>query len=179
VLDKFKIDGVLSAKFFEHHIVSLDFTKHELVFENGQTLNRRLRKGRVIPLRVQEDRDKTLGLFVDLAVGDSLTCECELDSGFDGILILDARFMKPLNLDENSASVKRLESNGLTGITETRYRATVSNVSLFGAPEVKMEKPEVTFKVGLIYDGVVGTGFWLYREVTLDIPSRRLIVGIR
>jgi len=55
----------------------------------------------------------------------------------------------------------------------------VSNVSLLGAPEVKMEKPEVTFKGGLIYDGVVGTGFWLKREVTLDIPSRRLVVGIR
>ena len=179
VLDKFKIDGVLSAKFFEHHIVSLDFTKHELVFENGQTLNRRLRRGRVIPLKVQEDRDKTMGLFVDLTVGDSLTCECELDTGFDGILVLDARFMEPLNLDENSASVKRSESNGLTGLTEIRYRATVSIVSLLGAPEVKMEKPEVTFKVGLIYDGVVGTGFWLNREVTLDIPRRRLIVGIR
>jgi Aspartyl protease len=179
VLDKFKIDGVLAAKFFEHHIVSLDFKQHELVFENRQSLNQRLRRGRVIPLKVQEDRDKTFGLFVDLTVGDSLTCECELDTGFDAILILDARFMKPLNLDENSASVKRLESKGLTGITEIRYRATVSNVSLPGAPEVKMERPEVTFKVGLIYDGVVGTGFWLNREVTLDIPSRRLIIGTR
>jgi len=179
VLDKFKIDGVLAAKFFDHHIVSLDFKKHELVFENRQTLNRRLRQGRVTPLKVLEDRDKTLGLFVDLTVGDSLTCECELDTGFDGLLILDARFMKPLNLDEKSDSVKRMESKGLTGLTEIRYRATVSNVSLLGAPEVKMEKPEVTFKVGLIYDGVVGAGFWLNREVTLDIPSRRLIVGIR
>ncbi len=102
VLDKFKIDGVLSAKFFEHHVVTLDFKKHELVFENRETLNRRLRQGRVIPLKVLEDRDKTLGLFVDLSTGDSLTCECELDTGFDGLLILD----------ENSASVKRME--GLT-----------------------------------------------------------------
>jgi hypothetical protein len=179
VLDKFKIDGVLSAKFFEHHVVSLDFKKHELVFENRQTLNRRLRQGRIIPLKVVEDRDKTLGLFVDLTVGDSVRCECELDTGFDGLLILDARFMKPLNLDENSASVKRMESKGITGLTEIRYQATVSDVSLLGAPEVKTEKPEVTFKGGLIYDGVVGTGFWLNREVTLDIPGRRLIVGIR
>jgi predicted aspartyl protease len=179
VLDKFKIDGVLAAKFFEHHIVSLDFNKHELVFENRQTLNRRLRQGRVIPLKVLEDRDKTLGLFVDLTVGDSLTCECELDTGFDGLLILDARFMRPLNLDEHSATVKRMESKGLTGLTEIRYRATVSNVSLLGAPEVNVEKPEVTFIGGLIYDGVVGAGFWLNREVTLDIPSRRLIVGIK
>ncbi len=179
LLDKVKIDGVLSAKFFEHHVVTLDFKKHELVFENRQTLNRRLRQGRVIPLKVLEDRDKTLGLFVDLTVGDSLKCECELDTGFDGLLILDARFMKTLNLDENSASVKRMESKGLTGLTEIRYQGRVSSVALLGAPEVKIEKPEITFKVGLIYDGVVGTGFWLNREVTLDIPGRRLIVGIR
>ena len=35
----------------------------------------------------------------------------------------------------------------------------------------------VTFKERLIYDGVVDSGFWLVREVTLDIPRRRLIVG--
>lgn len=179
VLDKFKIDGVLSAKFFEHHVVTLDFKRRELIFEDRASLRQRVQQGRVVSLKLSQDRDKVLGLFVALSVGNALACECELDTGFDGLLILDARFMKPLNLDENSASVKRMESKGLTGLTEIRYRATVSNISLLGAPEVKMEKPEVTFKVGLIYDGVVGTGFWLNREVTLDLPSRRLIVGIR
>jgi len=37
VLDKFKIDGVLSAKFFEHHVVTLDFRRRELIFDNRQT----------------------------------------------------------------------------------------------------------------------------------------------
>ncbi len=64
---------------------------------------------------------KTLDLFIDLSVADSLTCECELDKESDGLLILDARFMKPLKLDENSATVKRKESKGTTGLTEIRY----------------------------------------------------------
>jgi len=55
----------------------------------------------------------------------------------------------------------------------------VSNVALLGAPNVKMEKAEVTFKEQLIYDGVVGVGFWLNRALTLDIARRRLIVGRR
>lgn len=179
VLDNFKIDGVLSARFFEHRAVTLDFKNHELVFEDGRGIARRLRAGRVVPLKIMEDRNKALGLFVDLKIGKSLTAECELDTGLDAILILDARLMRSLGLDENSANVKRTETKGNTGLTEIRYRAVVPRISLPGAPAVGIERPEATFKQHLIFDGVVGVGFWLGREVTFDIPRRRLIVNGR
>jgi predicted aspartyl protease len=179
VLDKFRVDGVLSARFFERRPVTLDFNQHELVFENMRGIDQRLRNGRVVPLKIMEDRNKALGLFVDLQVGKSLIVECELDTGFDGLLILDVRLMRSLGIDENSASVIRTETSGNTGFPEIRYRAVVPSISLPGAPGISVTKPEATFKRNLIYDGVVGVGFWLRRKMTIDIPRRRMIVGIR
>jgi hypothetical protein len=177
VLDRFQIDGVLSAKFFERHVFTLDFKRRELIFEDRASLRRRIQQGRVIPLKISQDRDKVLGLFVDLSVGTALACEGELDTGFDGLLVLDSKFMKPLGLDGASPGVKRIESRGITGITEVRCQSIVPRVMLLGAPEAEVVKPEVTFKERLIYHGVVGTSFWANRRVTFDIPSRRLIVS--
>jgi hypothetical protein len=178
VLDKFKIDGVLSAKFFESHVFTLDFKRRELIFEDRTSLRQRLKEGRVTPVKISQDRDKVLGLFVDLSVGNGLRCECELDTGFDGLLILDSKFMNTLGLDESSPNVKRIESKSITGLTEIRYQSSVPNMMLLDAPEVKVEKAEVTFKERLIYDGVVGTKFWMNRQLTFDIPNRKLIVSI-
>jgi hypothetical protein len=65
-LDTLNIDGILSAKFFEHFVVTLDYKEKQLIFENQGSLARILRGERQVPLEVARDRDVSLDLFVDV-----------------------------------------------------------------------------------------------------------------
>ncbi|HEU4437125.1 MAG TPA: hypothetical protein VFR89_06640, partial [candidate division Zixibacteria bacterium] len=60
LLDSFKIDGILSLKFFEDRPFTLDFRDSVLIFETPQTLAGRLKTGQRIPIRLHDDRGKSL-----------------------------------------------------------------------------------------------------------------------
>lgn len=176
-LDNYGLDGMLSAKFFEHHIATLDFIKNELIFEDERTLPDVLQRGNSVDLKISDDRGKILQLFVDLSIGESIVAECELDTGSNGLLILDMRYLSLLKIDSNSASVSQSEIKSITGLSEERLVTQVSNISLRGLPKVSVDKSEVVFKPNLIFDGDLGIKFWENRRLTIDIPHQRIIVG--
>jgi hypothetical protein len=176
-LDNMGLDGLLSAKFFEHHIVTLDFIKQELIFEDERTLPNVLQQGNSVDLKISDDRGKILQLFVDLLIGESVVAECELDTGSDGLLILDMRYLPLLKINGNSANVSQDETKSITGLIEERLITDVSNISLRGSPKVVVDKSKVVFKSNLIFDGDLGIKFWANRRLTIDIPHQRIIVG--
>ncbi len=176
VLDSFGIDGILSLKFFENRSFTLDLGDSLLIFETRQTLADRLKTGQRAPIRLHDDRGKSLDLFVDVCAADSLRLECILDTGSPRS-ILDARFMRAFGIDTTSKNVQKRARQSLFGAVETEYIATVPSLSLWNVPSAAAKDLRVTFKPGLIYDGLLGTDFLIGRKVTFNIPERYLLVG--
>ena len=176
VLDKYKIDGVLSLKFFQNQPATIDFRNKQLIFEREEDLRRLARTGKVASLQVDDDRDVSLDIFVEMALGRGVTGQFTVDTGSDNMASVDARFMSALGLDKTAANVERTEGKNFLGETEVRYKATLDRFALADAPEIGM-KAVVTFKEHMIYDGLLGVPFWLDKSLTIDIPRRRLIVN--
>lgn len=175
--DDYGLDGILSAKFFEHHIVTFDLVKHELIFEDEQSLPNLLQQGNSVDLKVTDDRGKILDLFVDVMIGDSILAECELDTGSNGFLILDMRYLPLLSINGDSENVSHNKTKSITGLSEESIVTDVTNIALRGSPKVGVSKSKVVFKPNLIYDGNLGIKFWTNRRLTIDIPHKRVIVG--
>ena len=175
LLDSFKIDGILSLKFFESHPFTLDFRDSVLIFETSQTLTDRAKKGQRTSIRLHDDRGKSLDLFVDVQAADSLKLECILDTGSPSS-VLDARFMPTFGIDSTSKEVQKRTRKSLFGAVETEYIATVPSLSLWNAPSATTKDLRITFKPNLIYDGLLGTDFFMGRRVTFNIPERYILV---
>lgn len=176
LLDSFKIDGILSLKFFESCPFTLDFRDTILVFETRQTLADRIKKSQRVPIRLHDDRAKSLDLFVDVQAADSQKLECILDTGSPSS-VLDARFMPTFDIDSTSKEVQKRTRKSLFGAVETEYIATVPSISLWNVPSATAKNFRVTFKPHLIYDGLLGTDFLLGRRLTFNIPEKYILVG--
>ena len=172
-LDQDPIDGLISARVFENTPVTLDFAGKEVVVETPATLRQRSTNGRAVPLKLSDDRGMRLDLFAEFNLGNGQTGLCEVDTGFFGIVI-NKRYMEALKIAPDTAGVEKIEfSPGFS-----TYKTHLPVISLVAAPDEKLENPLVNFG-DFVYDCVVGMRFWKSRTVTLDIPSRQLIVGRR
>ncbi len=176
LLDSFKIDGILSLKFFENHPFTLDLRDTVLIFETHRSLSDRLNRGRRAAIRVADDRGKSLDAFVDIQAADSLRLECILDTGSPAT-VLDARFMRAFAIDTTSKNVQKKTRQSLFGALETEYIATVSAISLWDVPSASAKNLQVTFKPQMIYDGLLGTDFLIGRRITFNIPEKYLIIN--
>jgi len=176
LLDSFKIDGILSLKFFEDRPFTLDFRDSVLIFETPQTLADRLKTGQRTPIRLHDDRGKSLDLFVDVQAADSQKLECILDTGSPSS-VFDARFIPAFGIDTTSKEVQKRTRKSLFGAVETEYIATVPSISLWNVPSTTEKDFRVTFKPHLIYDGLLGTDLLMGRRVTFNIPERYILVG--
>jgi len=177
VLDSFKIDGILSLKFFEEHPFTLDLKDSILFFETSATLSAKAEQGRSVPIRVHSDRGRSLDVFADFRVSDSLKLECILDTGSPGTVV-DARYIGALGIDTTSAAVRQRIRKSILGTPEAEYVTAVSAIALWDVPQTSVKQPRIVFKHGLIYDGLVGTDFMLGRKITFDISGRRLHVNV-
>jgi hypothetical protein len=174
-LDGTGIDGILSAKFFEHFPFTLDLPGKRLVFESTQSASRRMSNGSTIPLRVSDVRGKSLDLFATFALAGEFELECIIDTGSPAV-VLDSRYLKALNIDEHAGSLRRGSRRSLFGAQESELDATVASFGLAAPADASVRNFAVAFKDSLIYDGLVGNSFWLPRVITINIPERYLVV---
>lgn len=178
VLDSFKIDGILSLKFFESLPFTLDLRDSILVFETSASLSTKMSNSRIVPILVHQDRGRTLDIFAHFRVSDSLRLECIIDSG-SPTTVMDARYLIPLGIDTTSSLVQKRFRRSLFGSSTVEYKTTVSSISLWDVPNSAMSQVGTVFKHRLIYDGLVGTDFLLGKRVTFDIPNRRLSIDVQ
>lgn len=174
VLDKFHIDGIVSANDFRRIPFSLDFVNKTLRFETSRSLSQLSARGKSAPLKFDDQREITLDLFADFLIGGH-PGQCEIDTGSQGATI-STRYMKSLGIEKDGKDVQKVESKTIAGGTEIRYKARVSQLSLAAAPEIQGENVGVSFS-DIIYDCNIGTEFWSGKMLTLDLAHRRLIVS--
>ena len=84
--------------------------------------------------------------------------------------------MKKLDIDPSAKNVETKKRIDITGKPEIIYVTSLSCVSLFNAPNIKLHGVEVSFKDNVIYDGLIGNAIWYGKQVTLDIPNQQMII---
>jgi hypothetical protein len=129
-----------------------------------------------IPLTLHDDRGIVLDLFAGIRLDDKVDIEVEFDtgSGFDA-LIVNPYFMPGLGLDTSGMPVKYSgESNG--GVKSRVYESRLQSVSYTTIPSITQHDVVAVFKQGLIYEGLIGSGMFRNKRLTIDIPHRRMLV---
>lgn len=178
-LDDVGIDGIISAKLFEYQAITFDFPNRQLIIETTKTLDDREKYGSTVPIRVNQDRGKSLDIFGQFFLNDVVKVELEIDTGSGNFITLHSRYMKNLNIDPSSKNVEKNKRIDLTGKPEIIYLTSLSGISLLNAPNIKLSGPEVIFKDNIIYDGLIGNAIWYGKQVTLDIPNKQMIINIQ
>jgi hypothetical protein len=176
MLDSLGIDGILSASFFRGFPVTIDLRDSLLVFETEKSLLVRKERGEHVPMTITDVRGISLDLFARFRAGDNLELECLIDTGSPET-VLDGRYAGALGIRPDQPGVERRKRKSLFGANEEEILARIPVFALEQAPEVRSNRLKVVFKDNLIYDGIVGTDFWMGRTLTLNISERYLVVG--
>lgn len=174
--DNMDFDGILSCKLIEHHTLTFDHQRKEVFIDtaapNGGTLMGE------IPLWITSDRDRNLGIFIELSVSKRYRALTEFDTGAGySTLLLHTRYIDDARLDTTKMIIRR-EGTGY-GSTEKVYldESRKTHLQVTGLPEGEFRR--IKFKPSLIYEGLVpytilGDVIW-----TIDIPGKRILVYAR
>jgi hypothetical protein len=174
LLDKYHLDGIISANFFRKQPFTIDFSRKLLLLEDKSSLPARRQSGHVLQLKLDDERGISLDLFAQFLL-DSHKAECEIDTGSQGVTF-DTRYLDLLGIDKDSKSVKKSEKQNSVGSKLEQYETSVPALALAGVPASDVLQSRATFQ-DIIYDCVIGTEFWSGKVVTFDLPEKVLIVG--
>ncbi len=163
VLDKWRLDGIMSLNGFRRQPVTFDFVNKILIFETPRTLANLRAAGKSSPLQLHDQRGIALDVFAEFLVG-SQRAQCEIDTGSPSATVT-TRFMASLGVEV--AKDERHEGS---------YTGILPKISLAAAPQVALARSGVSFS-NIIYDCVVGVDFWSARALTIDVANRQLIVS--
>jgi Aspartyl protease len=167
------IQGFLSPDFFGETPFTIRRQVGRLDMETAESMADRLRRGVTVPIRVDRT-GPSVTLFADLRLPNGAEVAAEVDTGSDS-LILDARYMAQLGLQEGSPGVDKREGTDETGHHFTRYSARLrGSLSLRDAPGIAQVDPPVVFQE-IIYQGLLGDGFLRAFDVTYDLAGSRLV----
>ncbi|UYQ94452.1 hypothetical protein MKQ68_05030 [Chitinophaga horti] len=173
------IDGIISLKALESGPFTIDYTKKVLRIESPAALAGIRKTAKVIPVQLEQSRDKSLTLFSYFKVNDTLNLQLSLDSGAGkDVFRLSSRFTSALGVNVNDTTrVRKIEKrseidqNHISHIYVTKLDKLAST----NAPSVDTRNFPVQFVEGLIYDGIIWIN-WLGQSVTFDLQNKVLLV---
>lgn len=171
-LDEYGMDGIISLKMFENQPVTIDFKNKQLIIETKESLQKLEKNAEVIPFTVQQYRDKALDIFIKICInGVPIEAEFDTGSGYNS-LIINPFFMEKLGIKKEDCKeqIHDKEKN------RKDYLTKIPAGTVCAVPGVNGKEVDVTFREGLIYEGLIGSGWFRGKKLTIDIPNRRMLV---
>ncbi|HEX6892964.1 MAG TPA: retropepsin-like aspartic protease [Chryseolinea sp.] len=161
-------DGLLSLDYFRETPFTIDFVTHQLIIEESTDLAAIRKTGVSIPVTLQKKGNHEIEFFVDVCFDNSVRCSAEFDTGAGfNMLMLHPAYIKKLNLKVPSESVN---------YGYYVYSTTLPVLTYCANPEKLINKNVfVGFKDGLIYDGLVGSGMFRTRRLTINVPGSEMV----
>ena len=171
----FPLDGLISLTLFKNTPVTIDYTNKVLIFESDKDLKTLSKKGKIIPIQISNEHDKTLGIYTYVKLNNKLTLQVALDSGAGfNVFRFNSRYMSALGIDPattqtvyRKSDFKPTEGNNYYGTTAQQL-STINNTAT-------VKDFKITFIEGLIEQGITCIN-WLGNKITIDIRNKRLIV---
>lgn len=166
--DLSKYDGILSMSYFEDVPFSIDFINKKLVIETKESLSKIYANAERIPIKVKKVGKDEIDLFVKLCINDSMEATAEFDTGAGfNMLMLNPAYMQKLNI---SKPVNKDDYGYYI------YSTTLPKLSYCSSFKLNEANHFVGFKEGLIYDGLIGSGMFRNRKLTINIPESEMLV---
>lgn len=157
------VDGIIGLKFIEDRAMTIDYKNGTVLFPTDEELADISAVGEEVSFAVKSDKDIALSMFLNLYLDKGPTATVEFDTGtpYDNWL-LHPRYATQLT----DVAVDRAIA--------TANEVVINEIALEGYSSVR-RNVSVIFKE-MIYDGLIGAGFFINKTVTIDVPNKRLIV---
>lgn len=173
---EFPIDGLISLMPFKDKVITIDYKNKELVIETKKSLKQIAKTGKTIPIQIDDEHGKTLGINTYVTLGNKLNLQVVLDSGAGfNVFRFSSRYMDDLGIDLEKTE-KTTRKSEFTDSENNYYSTTVSNMTAKGNPSLKKENFKATFIDGLIYQGIMCIN-WLGDRITVDMANKRIIAN--
>jgi hypothetical protein len=176
LLDDYDIDGIISLKQFEKQPVTIDFKNKTMTLESQESMAEIEKYSEQLPLIVNDLLDLGIDVFVNVCLNDSVRIRAEFDTGSGYNLLLVNPYFMPMTIADTAALKSNEYTNPLSGEKMTDKLGKISSVSYCGSSILSSKDNDVTFRQGLIYEGLIGSGMFKDKILTIDIPNKRLLV---
>jgi hypothetical protein len=175
LLDQWNMDGIVSLVNFAKQPITIDYCKRYLKIEPPNSIKTITKSSRQIPIKLHRFNDISLDIFVTVCIrGKKL--DLEFDTGSSpGDILINSKFLSQLGID----TTKTRNDNLFTPFSRRQFRrfvATIDTVNYCDLPFEPMRNIRVDFKQGLIFDGIIGAGYFKDRVITIDIASQKIWV---
>ena len=171
-LDEYGIAGVVSLKLFEKQAFTIDFKNKKLILETPASLTAIEREADYIPVEFQQYRDKAVDIFMEICINDVvLQAEFDTGSGYNALLI-NPFYIEQLDVDK--ADCRETFQNAEK--TASDWHIELPTGSICTAPIVGAKDVKVTFRENLIYEALIGSGWFKDKALTIDLPNKRMFV---
>ncbi len=175
-LDEYGIDGLVSLKQFEKQPVTIDFKNKVMTFETAESLREIEKSAELLPFVMNTYLDYGLDIFVTLCLNDSVKIKAELDTGSGYNLFLVNPYFIPNTIADTTGLKPKEYTSPVSGRKATDKLGKINSVSYCGSSFLNASNVDVTFREGLIYEGLIGSGMFKDKILTIDIPNKRLLV---
>jgi len=175
-LDDFGIDGLLSLKFFENMPFTIDYKNQKVRLVQDEELELLAAKNTVLPLSLDIREDVSLDVHIPICINGELEVSAEFDTGSGhSLFLLNPYFLEKLGLDSASITTQTY-TTPIAGRSLNDFVTSLNSVGVCGDESLQWNDKSTTFREGLIFEALIGSGLFKDRAITIDIPGKRLIV---
>ena len=178
VLDEWNMDGIVSLINFKTVPLTIDYKQKQLRIETRSSATQIAKTAQSMPIKIHQFEDVSLDIFVAVCInGNSLDMEFDTGSLMEDILV-NSKFISSLGIDTS----KTKNSDFITPFTRQsfrRYVATIDSVHYCGLQHEPLRKVRIDFKENMIYEGIIGAGYFYDLPFTIDIANKRILVQAR
>lgn len=162
------IDGLISLPMLYDTEFILDYTTKEIIFPKDQ-----LSGNKVIDIQLTTNADQSLDISTYILVNDTYKINVLLDSGAgNDSFWLSERLMPTLGIKKENLQPIEKKSEFDPTIVNKFYKGNVNSVSNSFA---KIEKPNVLFVDGLIYEGKTSIN-WLGKKLGFNLKEKKIYI---
>jgi len=177
VLDDWSMDGIISLVSFENIPITIDYVQKQLRIETKSSLRKIETTAQVLPIKLHQFDHFSLDIFIPVCIDGRIKLDLEFDTGSSpGDIIINNRFLQALGIDTS----KTKNATRLTPFSKKllrEYVATIDAVQYCGLQNRSLKKTRVDFKENIIYDGIIGAGYFIEIPFTIDIAKKRILVN--
>lgn len=162
------IDGLISLPMLYDTEFIIDYTTKELIFPKEK-----LKGNRIVDIQLSTNADQSLDITTYVLVNNTYKINVLLDSGAgnDSFWLSD-RLMGNLGIKKEDLQLIEKKSEFDPAIINKLYKGSVNSVSNSFA---KVEKPNVLFVEGLIYEGKTSIN-WLGKKLGFNLKEKKIYI---
>jgi len=174
-LDNMGIDGLVSLKFFEDKLFSIDYQKQEVQFYTQQAFENYKKDMEEIPIEVIKHGNKSLDILLPFKLNNAISIDAVFDTGSGH----DSYYINPYYIEKLGYNRNQLEQIYFKKfISKEENKDWIGTLNSFRLENSSYELKDISikFRQDLIYEALVGSQIFANSTVAFDIEHKKLYV---